>query len=405
MELIERELLDAVARDRDDEATLAVLADYWIEHGDEVRGAYVQLHCGDANDSLELADEEARLGAEAPRWRAPLVAAGFAERDLVLHRGILQWPLAVVAGEPLEEDPALLRLSPRYYRIVQCVQQSIDFEVFIADDVTPMRARFPDRARVVIKAATDPRDEVSMAMIEREHAILRRLRHPNVVSTLGYAVTRKGRALATRWAGVGLDALVRSTRSARRRLGPAFAISVGVQLCDALEAIHHAGVVHREVRPDHVLVAEDGTVTLIDFGEVQAAEPAPQPRMVSPGPRLRGLFGYLSPEQCMGRTLDQRTDVFSAAMIICELVTGVHPVRNPPNDFELLVALRDCRFELPEMPAPLAETIRRTLVPKARRPAHAGDLRDQLVLAAEYSRLDIGPHVIAAALCELGVMA
>jgi len=49
MELIERELLDAVARDRDDEATLAVLADYWIEHGDEAHGAYVQLHCGDAS--------------------------------------------------------------------------------------------------------------------------------------------------------------------------------------------------------------------------------------------------------------------------------------------------------------------------------------------------------------------
>jgi len=296
-------------------------------------------------------------------------------------------------------------MSPRYYRIVRCAQQNADFEVFIADDVTPMRTRFSSRERVVIKGVTDPGDEVSAALIEREHAILRRLRHRNVVSTLGYAVTRKGRALATRWAGVGLDVLVRATRAAGRRLGAPFAIAVGVQLCEALDAIHRAGVVHREVRPDHVLVAEDGTVTLIDFAEVQAAEPAPDTRMISPGPRGRGMFGYLSPEQCEGRALDPRTDVFSAAIIVCELVASVHPVRDPASDFELLVALRDCRFELPEMPSPVAEPIRRTLVPLARRQMRARDLRRQLVQAAEYARLDIGPHVIARTLCELGVTA
>jgi hypothetical protein len=127
----------------------------------------------------------------------------------------------VDAGEPLDGHPALFRMSPRYYRIVRCAQQSADFEVFIAAAVTPMRTRFSSRERVVIKAATDPRDEVSAALIEREHAILRRLRHRNVVSTLGYAVTPKGRALATRWAGVGLDVLVRATRATDRTLGAA----------------------------------------------------------------------------------------------------------------------------------------------------------------------------------------
>jgi hypothetical protein len=57
------------------------------------------------------------------------------------------------------------------------------------------------------------------------------------------------------------------------------------------------------------------------------------------------------------------------------------------------------------MPGPLAETLRRTLVPRARRPMLASDLRDQLVLAATHARLDVGPYVIAQALVELGVAA
>jgi hypothetical protein len=405
MELIERTLLDAVARDREDRETLAVLADYWIEHVDPARGAYVQLHCGDADGRADLADEEARLGAAAAGWRAPAVAAGYPERDLVFDRGILQWPLSVFAGEPLDERAELFRLSPRYYRIARCVQRNPDFEVFVADEVTPMRARFTRRDRVVLKAVAETADDIAHALIEREHAILLRLQHPNVVSTLGFAVTRHGRALATRWAGIGLDVLVRNTNAAGRRLGVELALSVAVQLCDALEAAHRAGVIHREVRTDHVLVAEDGTVTLIDFAEVAAAEPSPGQRWLSPGPRRDDMFGYLSPEQCMGHKLDARADLFSAALITCELMTGVHPVRERANTFDLLVALRDCRLVLPAMPAPVEAVLRRTLVPREQRLTSAGELRDALVHAARRAGLALGPDVIARALCALGVAA
>src|SRR5262245_52009734 len=112
MRLLERELLDALAHDRDDRAVRSVLADYWIECGLEARGTFLQLCCGDHDALFTLGGEVASMAHCAAAWRAPLVGAGFAERDLVFDGGILEWPLAVDAGEPLDDHPALVRVSP-----------------------------------------------------------------------------------------------------------------------------------------------------------------------------------------------------------------------------------------------------------------------------------------------------
>src|SRR5262245_23983350 len=114
--LTELELLEAVARDPDDEAALGVLADYWLEHGEEARGAYLHLQCGELGERIDLAPEETRLAEHARRWREPLLRAGYRECDLALERGVLQWPLALEAGHSLDDQPDLVRLSPRYYR-------------------------------------------------------------------------------------------------------------------------------------------------------------------------------------------------------------------------------------------------------------------------------------------------
>ncbi len=102
----------------------------------------------------------------------------------------------------------------------------------------------------------------------------------------------------------------------------------------------------------------------------------------------------------------RRSDLFSAIMVMCMLVEGEHPVRDRNTDFELLVAIRDCRFELPWMPSALTGVVRRVLVraPESRI-ASAGELREALVRAADVARLDIGPHVIAQTLLTRGVPA
>jgi uncharacterized protein (TIGR02996 family) len=402
--LTEIELLEAVARDPDDELALSVLADYWLEHGEEARGAFLQLQCGVLGARIDLADEEVRLAEHARRWREPLLRAGYAEEDLTLVRAMLQRPLAVPAGGPLDGDPALIRISPRYYReLHEVVSAGTRLGVMVAEAVTPLGTE-----RVALKVC-----EFSdyLPLMEREHAILQRLRHPNIVRSLGFASRPRGRAHVLRWAGTSLEELLHATQRHQRTLGVAFAISVARQLCDALEAVHAADIVHRRISPAHVLVAADGTVTLVDFKEARAVEPEWDPHADDPE-YDRGLSGwarYLAPEQVNGAPApDASTDVYGAMMLACELVEGVHPA-GPDGDFqEIFAALRAIlggNLMLPALPRPIEAVARRALVSQQWRLGSAAELREALDQAAAASSIELGPHVIAQVLCELGVPA
>jgi serine/threonine protein kinase len=108
------------------------------------------------------------------------------------------------------------------------------------------------------------------------------------------------------------------------------AVDIGVQLCAALEAVHHAGVVHRDVKPENVLVLEDGGVKLTDFGVAWMASEA---TLTQTGAVL-GSPAYMSPEQILGGAVDRRSDLFSAAATLYHLVAGVLPF-NGSNLIEL----------------------------------------------------------------------
>src|SRR5262249_1591987 len=169
------------------------------------------------------------------------------------------------------------------------------------------------------------------------------------------------------------------------------------------DALHRAAIIHREIRHDHVLVASDGRVTVIDFGYVTAPVPRVPDRRLSPTSTGRTPpYRFLSPEQALGRHVDSRTDLYSAMVVTCELVAGRRLVE-AANDLEVLIAIRDGNFPIPPLPAALAEVARRTLVPADLRVATATELRDLIEEAAAHANLELGPHVIARTLCELGV--
>ena len=149
------------------------------------------------------------------------------------------------------------------------------------------------------------------------------LEHPNVAATLDFGVTTdgwpflvtdnlQGRSLAGLLADEGKFVL--------RRV-----LHIGKQLAAGLSAAHQAGLVHGFLSPDKVMVIEPGTsaeiVTIIGFGVHAARGPAPTP------PRS-GVFGvpfYVSPEQAGCRELDARSDIYSAGVVLYELMTGAPP--------------------------------------------------------------------------------
>ncbi len=123
------------------------------------------------------------------------------------------------------------------------------------------------------------------------------------------------------------------------------------QLLGALAAIHSLGIIHRDVKPNNVLVRKDGVVKLTDFGIARL--PADAAR--NTGGMAPGTGAYMAPEQVLGRDLDARADLYGAGIVLFEMLTGVTPFDSPSRN-EIMV--RTAQVE--ETPPPLT-----SLVPQA----------------------------------------
>ncbi|MGA3023310.1 MAG: protein kinase [Bryobacteraceae bacterium] len=137
-------------------------------------------------------------------------------------------------------------------------------------------------------------------------------------------------------------------------------LNLAVQLADGLSAAHAAGLVHRDLKPDNILLARDGRVKILDFGVVKhllQAAAADETRSISataPG-RVVGTAAYMSPEQARGQEVDARSDQFSLGLILFELASGAHPFQRD-NAAETMAAI--IREEPPPLPSSVLAPLR-----------------------------------------------
>src|SRR5260370_13892687 len=106
------------------------------------------------------------------------------------------------------------------------------------------------------------------------------------------------------------------------RLAPRVAMGIGRQICRGLEAAHEQGIIHRDIKPQNVLIDHKGEVKLMDFGIARMAE-------AHEGMTQAGLIvatpHYMSPEQVQGKQLDPRSDVYSMGVMLYEMLAGEQP--------------------------------------------------------------------------------
>ncbi len=117
------------------------------------------------------------------------------------------------------------------------------------------------------------------------------------------------------------------------RLDAPTALAVMEPVLTALAAAHDAGIVHRDVKPENVLIGDDGHVQVADFGLAHAVTASSHPhRGLTTRGLMLGTVAYISPEQALGQTATPRSDVYAAGIVLDELLTG-HPPFDGPTDY------------------------------------------------------------------------
>src|SRR5437899_12856946 len=109
----------------------------------------------------------------------------------------------------------------------------------------------------------------------------------------------------------------------KTKLAPEEAVEIMQQVCRALEAAHSVGIIHRDLKPQNVMRDKSGRILVMDFGLARTLE---GDGMTQTG-ALVGTMDYMSPEQALGKELDQRSDLFALGLIFYELLTGKMPYK------------------------------------------------------------------------------
>jgi serine/threonine-protein kinase len=212
------------------------------------------------------------------------------------------------------------------------------------------------------------RDDDLRARFQREARLAARLAHPNVVHIYDVGVDEDGRPFIAMEFVDGetlAELLVR-----RGPLPPEEVAALGVQACRALAAAHAAGLVHRDVKPQNLILRRDGVLKLGDFGVAFGLEGT---RLTIAGTVL-GTAAYLAPEQARGEEVTAAADIYGLGAVLYELLTG-RPPRTPATLAEL--AATEAIPVPQDAPAKLAQIVMRCLAP---------DADDRPISAAEVAR-------------------
>lgn len=275
-------------------------------------------------------------------------------------------PAAVLVGQKLGR-----------YRLIEAVGAGGMGEVYRAEDEHLQR-----QVAIKVLAAGTLSDDAARKRFRNEALALSKLNHGNVAAVYDFDTQD------------GVDYLVTELVSGARiseliAAGPpplGEVLKIGEQLAEGLAAAHERGVLHRDIKPSNLRLTSDGRLKILDFGLAQPLPVLPDDDTASSTERaqIAGTLHYMSPEQLRGGPLDERTDIYSAGVVLYELVTGRRPFEHAT-----LPGLTNAIFH--EVPAPpgrlrpgvstrVDEVILRCL---AKDPAHryrtaedlAGDLR------------------------------
>ncbi|HEV3027411.1 MAG TPA: protein kinase, partial [Planctomycetota bacterium] len=248
----------------------------------------------------------------------------------------------------------------------------------------------PVALKVLHSHFADNREYQERFLREARNAANATLDHPNITQV--YAAGRQGPHL---WMAMQLvrGRTLGKLLQERVKLPPAEALNIVRQVAEGLSAAHAARMIHRDIKPDNLMIDESGRVKIMDFGLMRSVD------VKKDGLTQDGLFvgtlEYASPEQCQEGPLDARTDLYSLGVVLYELLSGARPYRSR-TALDYLSVIPDprqppapLRQQNPDLPAALETLVHRLISKRPEdRPASAKDLIaeiDQVLVELERS--------------------
>jgi eukaryotic-like serine/threonine-protein kinase len=210
-------------------------------------------------------------------------------------------------------DPLIGQVLEGRYQVASRVARGGMATVYVARDLKLGR-----EVAVKVMHSEVARDEEFVARFIGEAKIAAGLAHPNVVAVYDQGTSGEHVFLVMEYVP---GRTLRDLLNERGRLGPRHALSLLRPVLAALGAAHRAGLVHRDVKPENVLLTDDGRVKVADFGLARAQAASKQTKTGL----IIGTVAYMAPEQVVSGTADARSDVYSAGILLFELVTGRQP--------------------------------------------------------------------------------
>lgn len=172
------------------------------------------------------------------------------------------------------------------------------------------------------------KDETTVKRFQREAMAACALRHPNIITIYDFGVSDENQPYIVMdfLQGQSLEAVLEQ----EQKLSPSRTIPILIQVCDALSVAHQSGIIHRDVKPSNIMLedtlAQKDFARLVDFGIAKnmADQDTQQQKLTKTG-EVFGSLVYMSPEQCLGKPLDKRSDIYSLGCVIYETLTGISP--------------------------------------------------------------------------------
>jgi eukaryotic-like serine/threonine-protein kinase len=234
-----------------------------------------------------------------------------------------------------QENPAIIGKQINQFKILSLLGKGGMGEVYLAEDT-----RLDRKVALKILPPEFAEDADRMSRFVREAKSASALNHPNIITI--YEIGESGGTpfIATEF----IDGKTLNDYAKSNPLNYKSVLEIATQVASALDEAHQAGIVHRDIKPDNVMIRADGLVKILDFGIAKLFAPTSAESELGtaikgtmPG-AIIGTANYMSPEQAKGKVVDVRTDIFSFGVVLYEMISGELPFAGE-NALEMIGAI------------------------------------------------------------------